>query len=225
MKPINLYLPAPLTTITQGFGANENPSYHADGLKGHAGCDFGLPYGSPLYACIEGYVYSIMNKGAVDPSKYQAIYQLVDGTDGYAYEVSYGHLSAIKALPGDYVKVGQIIGSTGNSGPVYANGVAVTVAERLAGSHAGQHLHFQVRKCRKVVSTIPSGHYLQSGDGILYEGGYYYEVLNWESGYNGCVNPADYWNNTLAKNAPQLVSLYSRVIPILRSLLSLVKKN
>jgi murein DD-endopeptidase MepM/ murein hydrolase activator NlpD len=68
--------------------------------------------------------------------------------------------------PGQYVKAGDIIGTVGNTGPVYHNGVAVTKEARLAGSHDGAHLHGpQVRPTRRVKVTA-GGQLLSDGFGV-----------------------------------------------------------
>ena len=216
---LKLFLPFPLSTVSQKFGENANPLYAGQGLKGHTAYDFAAPWGSPVHACVDGIVYSVMHKGDPDPTQYRAVFQLVQIGDTY-YEVSYGHMNDIYVQPGQFVKAGDIIGTVGNTGPVYHNGVAVTKEARLAGSHDGAHLHGpQVRPTRRVKVTAPTDTLLSDGFGTFKDAdGYYYAIIDYGNGFNGCVNPEQFFNGILAANAQQLVSLLSKVIPLLKQL-------
>lgn len=219
MKPW-LYLPFPLEALSQKFGENANPLYAGQGLKGHTAYDFAVPWGTPIHACVDGRVYSIMNKGNPDPEKYRAVFQLVQVWD-IVYEVSYGHMNDIYVEPGQDVKAGDVIGTVGNTGAVYSNGVAVTKEARLAGSHDGAHLHGpQVRPTRRVKVTA-GGQLLSDGFGVLRDAeGYYFEVLDYGNGENGCIDPGPLFNGTLVENAPKLRTLYTELIPLLQKLLA-----
>jgi murein DD-endopeptidase MepM/ murein hydrolase activator NlpD len=219
---MELYLPFPLSTVSQKFGDNGNSLYASQGLKGHTAYDFAVPWGTPLRACVDGPVYSVMHKGDPDPSQYRAIFQLVEN-GGVFYEVSYGHLNDIYVEPGQTVKAGDIIGTVGNTGPVYHNGVAVSKEARVAGSHEGAHLHGpQVRPCHRVKVSSPNGQLLTDGFGVLRDAeGYYFEVLNYQNGYNGCLTPALFFNGVLAENAQQIVSAYTQLIALLKQILGI----
>ena len=219
MKPgLELYLPFPLSTVSQKFGENGNSLYAGQELKGHTTYDFAVPWGTPLPACVDGPVYSVMNKGNPDPEKYRAVFQLIQIGDIY-YEVSYGHMNDIYVEPGQIVKAGDIIGTVGNTGPVYHNGVAVTKEARLAGSHDGAHVHGpQVRPTRRVKATA-GGQLLSDGFGVLRDAeGYYFEVIDYGNGYNGCIDPGPLFNGILAVNAPKLLTVYTALVPLLHKL-------
>jgi murein DD-endopeptidase MepM/ murein hydrolase activator NlpD len=199
-----LYLPFPLSTVAQKFGKNANPLYAGQGLKGHTAYDFAVPWGTPVRACVDGPVYSVMHKGDLDTSQYRAVFQLVQ-VGNIFYEVSYGHMDDIYVEPLQTVKAGDIIGTVGNTGPVYSNGVAVPREPRLAGSHDGAHLHGpQVRPTRRVKVTA-GGLPLSDGFGVLRDAeGYYYEVLDYNNGYNGCVDPGPLFDTLTADKASQV---------------------
>lgn len=211
MKTLEVYLPYPKSTITQRFGENANSSYAADGLKGHTAYDWGVPYGTPIPNCTaDAYCYSVMHKDDPVLMDYRAAFFIVE-TDTGVYEISYGHMSEIIAVPGNTYQVGDTIGLVGNTGPVFAGQHEVTEAEKDAGSHAGAHLHGpQIRVLQKVTETHTGpgffNHYLTT-DGInLYrdKDGFYYEVPTYQNGYNGCVSMAQFSTETLATDYVKL---------------------
>jgi murein DD-endopeptidase MepM/ murein hydrolase activator NlpD len=121
-----IYLPSfptiPGTPVTQRFGA--------PGPKGpHVGVDFTLPVGSPVYACMTGW---IINTG-ID-NIYGRFIMLEHAIDGYVSV--YGHLSAIKVKEGAFVISGQLIGLSGGDKKKDPEG---------AGQSSAPHLHFEVR--------------------------------------------------------------------------------
>jgi murein DD-endopeptidase MepM/ murein hydrolase activator NlpD len=218
MEP-ELYNPFPFTSISQHFGANANESYAHGGLKGHTAIDWNVPFGTPLSACTDAPVYSVMNRDNPDPERYRAVFQLVEKGD-LAWEVSYGHLDKIYVRPGQFVAAGTIIGTVGNTGTVYSAGRYVTKEERLGGSKAGAHLHGpQVRPCRKVRFTVADKQYLADGNGILVRDGKYFEVIDYDNGFNGCVDPYPRFNGAMAKNAATIRSIREQ-IALIRAALS-----
>ena len=67
---LSLYLPLPLQYHNQGFGANANPLYAGQGLKGHTADDWGFAFDAPIRnVADEAYCYSVMNKDNSDPMK------------------------------------------------------------------------------------------------------------------------------------------------------------
>ena len=104
--------------ISQTFGERKN--YYAEmGYKdGHAGLDFAVKEGTPIYASHDGKV------------------KLLPKNQGYGIgcyiqgrlETIYCHMSEIKVKNGQEVKMGQIIGRVGNT-----------------GNSTGAHLHWGVR--------------------------------------------------------------------------------
>jgi len=199
---MELYLPFPLNSVTQRFGENATKYYEDHWMDGHTTYDWEQPYGTAVPFCATGVVYSVMNRDNPDPSRYRAVFQIVhDGP--ISYEVSYGHLDKIYAKVGQMAQAGQILGTEGNTGDVFASGRAVTKEERLNGSHAGAHLHGpQVRPCRRVKFTSQGKQYLSDGYGLYRDGAAnYYEVIDYENGFNGCIDPTPIFNGKLALTA------------------------
>lgn len=127
--------------ITQGFGitsfaANGAYGYDAKGNPNpHRGIDFQASVGTPLLAAAPGTV-----RDAVDMDKTPGCYSygkwvLIDHDNGLS--TLYAHLSVFNVDAGDYVKQGDIIGYSGQSG--YAT---------------GPHLHFSVFD-REAVQVSP----------------------------------------------------------------------
>jgi len=223
---LELFRPFKTTAITQGFAKKANLSYERDGLLGHTSVDYGAPYGTPVPCCAdESYCFSTMNKDNPDPMRYRGVYTIVETETG-VYEVSYGHFSDITAEVGKTYKAGDIIGRIGNTGTVFAWNHEVTRAEKEAGSQAGAHLHGpQVRPVKKVRSRNRNQVYLYDQNGYLKIDGYYFEVLDYNNGLNGCVDPELFTTNILAINAQSVlknlstqVSLLSRVVELLMKL-------
>jgi len=187
--------PFPLPTIVQRFGENAVSTYVQQGLKGHSGIDYQVQYGTPIKCVVDNsQCYSTMSKNNPNLMAYRAVYTIVDDID-CSYELSYGHCTDMYPTPGQTYNVGSIMGLVGNTGDVYQGGIAVTEAEKLAGSHKGTHLHFQIRKLQKQPVNIPlepTRHYINDGFGILIFKGNYYYVPEWNNGYNGCVDPMQF---------------------------------
>lgn len=171
--------------LGQPFGVNFNPSYHAGGLLGHTGRDYNCGYGSPIASLCNGLVYSTypIEKPANDG--YTAVFTLVE-TPLETFEFSYGHVSEIDCTIGQQVKVGDIIAKEGNHGTVYVGNTLITLAQEQAGDHDGHHRHYQKRPVIK--SKTLNGHGLQTADGMFMQDGYYYQVYDYENGFNGCVD-------------------------------------
>ena len=118
MKPVDAKF-----KITQGYGVKS--SLYPSGM--HKGVDFGVPVGTPIYACNDGMVTSLHwgqafgNHIVIDHDHF------ADGTPGLW--MGYMHLSKIKVLAGQRVKKGQLIGWSGATGHV-----------------TGPHLHVEVQK-------------------------------------------------------------------------------
>lgn len=172
---------------TQKFGENATDTYKKQGLISHTGEDYSNGWKSPIKASITGEVYSTVNVDNPSYIRYRAIFQIIDTPD-FSYEIAYGHIHDCFVKKGDIVKVGQVIATEGNWGDVYVNGKKPTTAERKFG--AGSHLHFQVRKCIRVNEIKKGKKYLRDNNGYLIRNGFYYEIVDYDNGVNGCVNPA-----------------------------------
>lgn len=199
---LHVYLPYPKSTITQRFGENANPLYAGQGLKGHPAYDWYQLYGTKIPNCTpDAYCYSIMHANDPVLMDYRAAFFIVETETGI-YEISYGHISEILAVPGRTYQVGETIGLVGNTGPVFVGQHEVTEAEKDRGSHAGEHLHGpQIRVVAKTPFTNTYRHYLmdESGKPFLKDG-FFYGIPDYDNGYNGCVSLAPFSTETLAKD-------------------------
>lgn len=193
-----LYDPFFIKYRTQKHGENANSFYKSIGLNGHPNDDWGVPFGTKIPCCINGsFIYSILN--SPDRSKYRAVYTLIETGTDIIYEASYGHLDEIYLPVGTYLKVGDIIGTVGNTGDVYHFGVKVTAEEQRAGSKKGAHLHgVQLRKCRMVEKVRYDRNYLHDGNGIYRYKGHYIEIVDFNNGFNGCIDGAPFKNGRVA---------------------------
>lgn len=103
--------------ITSSFGYRMHPLLGY--LKMHKGLDIGAPYGSPIYAALDGVV-----QGAGRSGGYGNFVKIVHG-GGLAS--GYGHMSRIAVSRGERVRQGQVIGYVGST-----------------GMSTGPHLHWEV---------------------------------------------------------------------------------
>ena len=222
-RTLELFRPFPANTLTQGFAQNANISYARDGLVGHTAQDYGVPYGTQIPCCADNsYCYSVMNKDNPDLMRYRAVFTLVE-TEAGIYEVSYGHCSEITAEVGKTYMAGDIIGRIGNTGIVFVWNHEVTAAEKHAGSHAGAHLHGpQVRPVKKIKKITKGKTYLYDQEGRLKIDGFYFEVLDYENGTNGCVDPRNFLSIYDANKAQQIKSIQVQQIGILRKIIALL---
>lgn len=177
---------------TQGFAKNLNTYYAEKGRLGHSGIDYWQPHGTEILCGVDGYVFTIANKDNKDLMKFRAVYTLVE-VDGISYEVTYGHLGEIFVKEGDYVVIGDRIGTQSNTGSVASNGVKVTKEMKALGSGAGSHLHFQVRLLKKVDKKDRTKNYLLGSPN-----GNIYEIPLFKNGYNGCIDPQPFMQDKTA---------------------------
>ena len=107
-----------LERIASGYGYRIDPIYKT--TKMHAGLDFTAPSGTPIYATADGTVQLAGNVG-------NGFGTHVVINHGYGYETLYGHMSRVKARPGQRVKRGEVIGYVGST-----------------GKSTGPHCHYEV---------------------------------------------------------------------------------
>ncbi len=114
----------------------------------HKGIDIGASYES-VYASASGYAYN-----AYDRNGYGTYIMIFHGS---GYVSLYGHLSSSHVYDGQYVKQGQVIATSGNS-----------------GASQGAHLHFELRQATSVsqffsraplnpLNYLPGGYTLAPG--------------------------------------------------------------
>lgn len=111
--------------VTQIFGVNEHKykQFKVDGvaLRGHNGVDFGTPLETPIVAVADGRVVEVYDESPKGYGKYVKL----SHTWG---ETLYAHLQQWYVDVGDWVKAGQMLGLSGNT-----------------GNSTGPHLHFGMR--------------------------------------------------------------------------------
>lgn len=185
----------PTGKLTQGFG--QNPDIYKP-LKGHPALDYIHGFRQPIESAVTAPIYSILNQFNPDTQKYRCIYQVYDELDSdISYEIAYGHIYDTLHKEGDIVEAGKVIASEGNYGFCFSGGKTVTAEEKPSGK--GSHLHFQVRKCKRVDKIAKGKRYLRNSEGNLKRAGKYYEIVDYENGYNGLVNPAQFYPKSMFK--------------------------
>lgn len=190
----------PNLPIGQGFGDNADGAYAADGLLGHPGIDFGsnANYGQPIACAIEGAIVSaLLSENNPNLAAFRAVNTIFEDSTG-CYEIQYGHDMQEVVSVGDVLHLGQEVATIGNTGEVFIGNPAieVTEAQKEVGSHAGAHIHFQVRVITKESASTPldsKKHYLNDGTGLLTLNGFHYYVPSWNNGYDGCVDPTQFF--------------------------------
>jgi len=117
--------------ITQYFGrtpfATQNPQIYKSGE--HKGLDFRAAAGTEVLAADSGIVAGTGDTDITCPNASYGKWIMINHNNGLS--TVYGHLSLIKVVPGQYVKRGELIGYSGNT-----------------GYSTGPHLHFEVRATR-----------------------------------------------------------------------------
>lgn len=106
--------------VTSEWGTRVNPVLRRSQL--HTGIDFGLPIDTPIYAPADGVVYFANNS-------YNGGYGIMVKLEhSFGFSTFYAHLNRIVVNKGDFVRRGQIIAYSGNS-----------------GRSTGPHLHYEIR--------------------------------------------------------------------------------
>lgn len=225
LKELKIDYPCDTRVVTQGFSKNANTSYSRDGLLGHPAIDFGTNFDDPIYSVTrgDGYIYKIFNRDNPDLNRYRAVCELLHLKD-YTIEFTYGHCNCIYCQTGQTL-LQEKLASSGNTGEVYSGGRLVTSDEKLLGSKAGTHLHFQMRKCRRVTDPVWNGknYFLLDDNGLVYfEDGYCFEYD--KDGYNGCIDPMPYFKQPdIIEQQKTIIKLANIVIDLLNRLIKLKK--
>lgn len=109
--------------VNNAFGMVRN-----GGNRAHQGWDLYAPAGTPCYAIADGKVAIIECSRS-----YGNTVILEFSHAGRTLYAAYCHLSIISAFPGNFLKKGELIGLTGNTG----NAISMKGED--------QHLHFEIR--------------------------------------------------------------------------------
>ena len=203
--------------ISQNFGDNAVSYYGNGGLSGHPGTDivsrFDDPIIDPIIGCNKKYIYSLLNKNNPDLMRYRAVRMITEGDDG-VFEIVTGHCNQITCEIG--LLSGQQLATEGNTGDVFVNGKEVTVEAKNAGSHAGFHVHFQVRRLRKVKQATLHSLTGDNGSDFIDSEGYHFDVPNFDNGFNGCIDAMQFVGVQNNYKFTKDLSLYSINMDVLK---------
>lgn len=108
---IRLGWPTDYRVITQPFGTNPE-LYFRRGLPGHEGLDLRAPVGAKVYACAEGKVELVNQRGEEEGRLIQ-----ISHSDGY--RTLYTHLGRTVMAKGQRVRSGELIGFAGARGYIH----------------------------------------------------------------------------------------------------------
>jgi len=117
-----------LKRISSGFGYRIDPFTKVK--KMHAGIDFSIEVGTPIYASGDGIV-------EYTKESFWGYGKQLQIKHGFGYQTKYAHLSEFVAKKGQRVKRGELIAYSGNS-----------------GKSTGPHLHYEVIKDGKKENPI-----------------------------------------------------------------------
>lgn len=120
--------------IASRFGENRGSYYHSGddyNLKTGGNSDLG----QPLYACADGIITGVDTTSTTGFGRQIYLAFKVNGKQYYAH---YAHCQTVKVKQGDRVKQGDIIGTLGNSGTIYA------------------HLHFSIKNRANGMDNVPN---------------------------------------------------------------------
>ena len=114
--------------ISDHYGYRTHPVLHHRQM--HAGLDFAMPIGTPIYATANGVVLS----AGIQPG----YGHMVEIRHNFGFGTRYGHLNGKYLVKqGDFVRKGDIIAYSGNS-----------------GLSTGPHLHYEIRFISKALNPI-----------------------------------------------------------------------
>ena len=114
--------------ISDHYGYRTHPVLHHRQM--HAGLDFAMPIGTPIYATANGVVLS----AGIQPG----YGHMVEIRHNFGFGTRYGHLNGKYLVKqGDFVRKGDIIAYSGNS-----------------GLSTGPHLHYEIRFISKPLNPI-----------------------------------------------------------------------
>ena len=197
----------PEGSVAQFFG--ENPSLYSkvctpDGVcltGGHNGWDIVAPWGTPIFAVEGGKVVEVKDT----PSGYGKHVRILCGEN----EWTYGHLSRIDCVVGQWVNGGQQIALMGNTGFV----VSGATPYWKYNPYAGTHLHLGLRKFK----VWEGGTYT-----IQYSSGDRGTILNYSNGFMGSVDFTFDISvvDEITQKQLTIISLANQVILLLKQLIS-----
>ncbi len=128
LKNIPNGYPVPFQGVTSDFGSRNHPVLGRSIF--HEGIDLKADIGTKVYSAADG---------IVETTKYNGGYgNMLVVMHAYGFKSVYAHLSRFAVRPGDFVKKGQLIAFSGNTGLT-----------------AGPHLHYEVRFMGEPINPEP----------------------------------------------------------------------
>ncbi|MFN1581436.1 M23 family metallopeptidase [Vibrio rotiferianus] len=115
--------------ISSGFGKRIHPITKT--TKMHRGLDFAVNIGTPIYAPADG-VAEVTRRSKKGSGNFLRLQH------SFGFSSSYSHLKSFKVKSGEFVKKGQLIGMSGNS-----------------GLSSGPHLHYEIRFVGRALNPRP----------------------------------------------------------------------
>ncbi|MEE4302739.1 MAG: M23 family metallopeptidase [Wenzhouxiangella sp.] len=116
--------------VTSDFGMRHHPIHDREAL--HGGVDLRARRGTPIYATADGVVeWAAMHQSS-------GLGKMVKVVHNYGFSTIYGHLDDIEVDSGSYVKRGDLLGYSGNT-----------------GQSAAPHLHYEVRYLQRRLDPSP----------------------------------------------------------------------
>lgn len=122
--------PVESEVVTSSFGMRRHPIQERTAM--HGGVDLRAPTGTPIYASADGVVEWA--------SKHHnsGLGNMVKLVHNYGFSTVYGHMDSIDVQVGNYIKRGQLLGYSGNT-----------------GASAAPHLHYEVRHLNRRLDPSP----------------------------------------------------------------------
>jgi murein DD-endopeptidase MepM/ murein hydrolase activator NlpD len=116
--------------VTSRFGMRQHPIHNRTAM--HGGVDLRAPRGTPIYATADGVVEWA--------SKHHnsGLGKMVKLVHNYGFTTIYGHMDRIDVSVGNYIKRGQLLGYSGNT-----------------GASTAPHLHYEVRHLNRRLDPSP----------------------------------------------------------------------
>jgi len=119
--------PIKYSAISSPFGYRKHPIYKTK--KFHNGIDLVAASNTPIYATADGVVKYVQNKN-------QGGYgRRIIMLHNFGFETAFGHLKRASVEVGDFIKKGELIGFSGNS-----------------GRSTGPHLHYEILHAKRLLN-------------------------------------------------------------------------
>lgn len=116
--------------VTSRYGMRQHPIHERESL--HGGVDLRAKRGTPIHATADG----VVEWAAPHPES--GLGNMVKLLHNYGFATIYGHLDEIAVESGSYVKRGDLLGYSGNT-----------------GQSAAPHLHYEVRHLQRRLDPSP----------------------------------------------------------------------